>query len=69
MQASDELWTESVMAFWSEKCSQRKPSCVLFSELLMYVLQFEDGSYIFYSITPILLGRYDFQTETCTSER
>ena len=36
--------------------------------LLMYVLQFKDGSYIFYSVTPILVGRCDFKTKICTSE-
>ena len=66
--AGDELWTESTMAFLIENCKQRKSSWVLFSILPMYVLQFEGGSYIFYSITPISVGRCYFQTDTGTSE-
>ena len=53
----------------SRKLQSEKTSWVLFSMLIMYVLQFEDGSYIFYSIIPISVGRCYFQTETCTSER
>ena len=54
------------MAFLIENCNQRKSSWVLYSISRMYVLQFEDGRYIFYSIT---VGRCYFQTEICTSER
>ena len=53
----------------NRKLQSEKTSSVLFSILLMYVLQFEDGSYIFYSIIPIPVGRCYFQTETCNSER
>ena len=69
IQAGGELLTESVMAFLIENCNQRKSSWVLYSISLMYVLQFEDGRYIFYSITPTSVGRCNFQTEICTSGR